>query len=256
MCSPSTYWGYVVTPSSSARACRWCWVGETHCAPRSTTCPAICPGMERPPTRSSASSTTTDAPSRSSFLAAVRPAKPAPTTTTSTLFVMRRLLALNRAARRLRRRRLAAGVHEALVDDLPGAVDPRQREVVDEGHRPPEAFLGEGHQCDVIVLLDGRDFCLVAAVDVHAPAFGQLEQLGDRLVVALAQHAAPHARVGVEHVAQLRDVTISDGFLVLVDRPCDLLGLLSRGGHGGPSLTGLEMRASASTGHASRLGRR
>src|SRR5512132_4707372 len=64
----------------------------------------------------------------------------------------------------LRRRRLAAGVYEALVDDLPGAVDPRQREEVDERNRPPEALLAEGHQCDVIVLLDGFDFCLVAAV--------------------------------------------------------------------------------------------
>src|SRR5829696_4232337 len=76
--------GNVSTPSSEARAASRSWVGPIHCPPTSTTLP---PPMSwfstRPPTRSRASTTTTDAPRALSSRAALRPASPAPTTTTS-----------------------------------------------------------------------------------------------------------------------------------------------------------------------------
>ena len=66
--------------SAASRSC----VGPIHCPPTSTTLPSPRSWFStRPPTRSRASSTTTEAPAALSARAAARPASPAPTTTTS-----------------------------------------------------------------------------------------------------------------------------------------------------------------------------
>src|SRR6478736_7983100 len=59
------------------------WSGETHWPPISSIAPSITSVHRRPPTRSRASSTTTDRPAFFSSLAAVVPAAPAPMMTTS-----------------------------------------------------------------------------------------------------------------------------------------------------------------------------
>src|SRR5215216_2373059 len=81
--------------------------------------------------------------------------------------------------------RLTAGVDEGLVDDLPRAGDPRQREEVHEGDGPPKALVGEGHRCGVVGLLDGGDLRVEAAIDVDRLAVHHRDQLRDRLVVSL-----------------------------------------------------------------------
>src|SRR5712691_12743309 len=68
------------------------------------------------------------------FLRAMRPCSPA----------QRRLLPARKAGGKpsaLCRRQLAARVGEDLVDDLPRAVDPREREDVDKRHPAPAAAL-------------------------------------------------------------------------------------------------------------------
>src|SRR5688572_26903193 len=75
-------------PSSSASPRIRCCLGPTQCAPRSTGHPPTSAVCILPPTRSRASSTTTDAPSRLSLRAALRPLRPAPTTATSTSWLI------------------------------------------------------------------------------------------------------------------------------------------------------------------------
>ncbi len=82
--SPSTKVLNVLTPVSFASACRRSWFGPMKQPPMSTgTPPSVVWVQTRPPTRSRASSTTTDCPAWDRRRAAVNPARPAPTTQTS-----------------------------------------------------------------------------------------------------------------------------------------------------------------------------
>ena len=88
--------GNVFTPTCAASAAiRFCW-GPIHCPPTSTGTPFTCFVQVRPPTRSRASSTTTEWPFFRSARAVVRPASPAPTTTTSAERLWRRPPAMRR----------------------------------------------------------------------------------------------------------------------------------------------------------------
>src|SRR5215208_6345084 len=81
---PSACVGKVSTPSSRASAASRSCVGPIHWPPTSTTLPSPMSWLRsRPPTRSRASSTITDAPRAVSARAAASPARPAPSTTTS-----------------------------------------------------------------------------------------------------------------------------------------------------------------------------
>src|ERR1700716_1148128 len=90
---PETYtlspWAYsvnVFTLSSAASARMWFWVGPTNAPPDSITEPLASVWLStRPPTRSRASSSTTDRPARAIARAATSPEMPAPATTTSTV---------------------------------------------------------------------------------------------------------------------------------------------------------------------------
>src|SRR4051794_3428335 len=129
------------------------------------------------------------------------------------------------------RRELSGRVHEGLVDDLPLALDLGEGEEVDERDRSPEPVLLEDHVRDVVGLLDGRDSRHVAALDVDGVAVEHRDHLADRHVIALAAEAAPHVRVGVEGLAQLRAVALAGAVDVELDRLRDLLGVLSGRGH-------------------------
>src|SRR4051812_31919058 len=126
---------------------------------------------------------------------------------------------------------LAARMDEGLVDDLPLTVDLRERERVDERDRAPEAFLLEDHVRRVVGLLERRDPCLVAALDVDRLAVEHRDHLADRHVEALAAEAAPHARVGMEGLPQLCGIAVAGSVDVELDGLCDLLGVLRGRGH-------------------------
>ena len=82
---PVVYVGKVSTFKRLANSIRCSCVGPTHWPPTSTTLPSPRSQLSvRPPTRSSASRTTTDRPASVRASAAVSPARPAPTIATST----------------------------------------------------------------------------------------------------------------------------------------------------------------------------
>ncbi len=106
--SPSLYVGIVVSPSSAISSYIRSWVGPTHCPPSSIHCPSdSAPASVRPPTRSRASTTTTDRPAPAIRRAAASPDSPAPTTTTSSCSIGHACTALR--SKPAQRRRSHAG---------------------------------------------------------------------------------------------------------------------------------------------------
>jgi hypothetical protein len=110
--------------------------------------------------------------------------------------------------RSLTSRRLASRMRERLVDDLPVAVDPRQREVVDKRDAAPGAVLRDSRGRGIPGLLDGDQPSLELVVCLQRLGLGEAEELLDRHVEPLSAHLAEHPGLLVERGFELRDVSV------------------------------------------------
>src|SRR3954465_11970118 len=124
-------------------------------------------------------------------------------------------------------------VVERLRNDLPLAVDAREKEEVDEV-LAPEAGLGHLDGRRVTRYVDGQDSGVVLANRLICD--GCVHAAEDRFVVAVRPDVSEHSRVGVERGLEMHSVAGLASLGVPTDFLSDLLSVGQRGIHGAPLL--------------------
>src|SRR3954467_650444 len=122
-------------------------------------------------------------------------------------------------------------VVERLRNDLPLAVDTREKEEVDEV-LAPEAGLGQFDGRRVTRYVNGQDPCVVLADRLICD--GCVHTAEDRFVVAVRPDVSEHPSVGVERGLEMHPVAGLASLCVSTDLLSDLLSVGQRGVHKTP----------------------